>query len=437
MRSEEYTHEYIVVHDGLPSTDTNGVESHSTPTSPINRASPDGDQDSAHRRRSGRPGDSLDRLRAMPILREIPWYKGKELPPDKSIESSRVQTRGACLLVSRGKVKNPPCSHCATGVGRFSQCIAHEDWFHGACATCQLATRGNLCTYRRKETLRIKPEDKPNERESDTLNTVPSKNTPQTREQRIEPKPRSQEKAASRTPTSEGTGPSKKRKRETLQATAVWKQYVSPYLPAMPSGSIQTSLNGTTPILYPTPQSSYLQSPYQSTPPPHSDTPPVNYIYQKENAQIIPKPQVVSKPLGPKITPVQVNNHSGRHPESAADRRDSKGSRGREATDSLSPSVQLLQPFQSSSEEPKAPAPQVQGFVPINVHPKSSEPPDRPLIDTLSRKKQKQIYGVIGGLQSGIRSCKQQAENMQKQLDLLQIALGIDVEDENDVPIVA
>jgi hypothetical protein len=152
MASDEET---IVVHNGLPRFDTNGVNSNS-PTTPNDRPSADGEQDSARRRRSaGRLGDSLDRLRAMPILREIPYYEGKELPPEKSIESGRVQTRGASLLAMRGEVKNPPCSHCATGVGRFSQCIAHEDWFHGACATCQLATRGNLCTYRKKETLRM------------------------------------------------------------------------------------------------------------------------------------------------------------------------------------------------------------------------------------------------------------------------------------------
>lgn len=62
------------------------------------------------------------------------------------------------------------------------------------------------------------------------------------------------------------------------------------------------------------------------------------------------------------------------------------------------------------------------------------DPPDTPLIDTLPRRKQKQIYGIIGGLQSGIRSCQQQAESMQKQLDLLQAALGIDLDDDKDVP---
>jgi hypothetical protein len=40
---------------------------------------------------------------------------------------------------------------------------------------------------------------------------------------------------------------------------------------------------------------------------------------------------------------------------------------------------------------------------------------------------------MLGGLQSGIRSCLRQAESMQKQLDMLQMALGIDAEDDAEV----
>jgi Spy/CpxP family protein refolding chaperone len=68
-------------------------------------------------------------------------------------------------------------------------------------------------------------------------------------------------------------------------------------------------------------------------------------------------------------------------------------------------------------------------------HPTShpSNFPETPLIDTLTRKKRQQIYSIIGGLQSGIRSCHQQAQNMQRQLNSLQAALGIDVEDEDNI----
>jgi hypothetical protein len=92
--------------------------------------------------------DSLSGLRALPELRSIPWVPGKELPPEKSTENPRTQTRGAFLLSTRGNINNPPCSHCATGSGRFAICVSLDDFFHGACSTCQMATRGNLCSLR-------------------------------------------------------------------------------------------------------------------------------------------------------------------------------------------------------------------------------------------------------------------------------------------------
>lgn len=66
-----------------------------------------------------------------------------------------------------------------------------------------------------------------------------------------------------------------------------------------------------------------------------------------------------------------------------------------------------------------------------NVHAESAYPPGA-LIITFLRKKQKQIYGIIGGLQSGIRNARQQTEDLQNQLDSLQAALGMDFEDAGD-----
>jgi hypothetical protein len=155
--------EYVVVvedpasnKDVLPTLVPNGTPLSSSPGggggfSPIN-----GREGSASRRRSGRSsGDSLDKLRALPEMRPMPWYKGKELSAERSTQSSRVQTRGACLLARRGNIMDPPCNHCLGGSGRFSLCISLPDFFNGACATCQLATRGNLCTYRKKDTIRM------------------------------------------------------------------------------------------------------------------------------------------------------------------------------------------------------------------------------------------------------------------------------------------
>ena len=90
----------------------------------------------------------LERLRALPEIRPIPWRTGQELPPEKAINSSRVQQRGAILLSTRGKVMQMPCSHCSAGYGRFSQCITLDNWFQGACSTCIFTSKGNKCSLR-------------------------------------------------------------------------------------------------------------------------------------------------------------------------------------------------------------------------------------------------------------------------------------------------
>src|SRR6187402_1592968 len=90
----------------------------------------------------------LDRLRALPEKRAVPWRPGQELPPERSINSPRVQQRGAILLSTRGAVTETPCSHCAAGYGRFSVCITLEQWFQGACSSCIFTSKGNKCSLR-------------------------------------------------------------------------------------------------------------------------------------------------------------------------------------------------------------------------------------------------------------------------------------------------
>ena len=90
----------------------------------------------------------LDRLRQLPEIRPIPWREGQELPREKAIDSPRVQQRGAILLSTRGNVVATPCSHCAGGFGRFSQCITLDAWFQGACSTCIFTSKGNKCSLR-------------------------------------------------------------------------------------------------------------------------------------------------------------------------------------------------------------------------------------------------------------------------------------------------
>ena len=125
-----------------------------------NSTSPAPEQRRRRSTRTTRPsssssGDQLDDLRALPEIRPIPWRTGKELSHEQSVEAQRVQTRGACLLVTRGQVRDPPCSHCSKDVGRFSLCVALDDWFNGACATCYLVARPNQCEFRRPDTSRM------------------------------------------------------------------------------------------------------------------------------------------------------------------------------------------------------------------------------------------------------------------------------------------
>ncbi len=95
-----------------------------------------------------------------------------------------------------------------------------------------------------------------------------------------------------------------------------------------------------------------------------------------------------------------------------------------DTSDTLSPSGQLQQAAQPQ---------QYTGPYTSNAAAQRSASKDdgTSLFDALPRKKQKQVLGIIGGLQSGIRMAKQQTDHLQQQLDALQSALGI-VNDEDE-----
>lgn len=96
---------------------------------------------------------SIEGIAALPIVRaSIPWRPGQELPPEKSVDSQRVQQRGAALLSLRGNVAQTPCVQCAAGNGRFSQCIVLQPWFQGACCSCMFTSKGNKCSFRHQGT---------------------------------------------------------------------------------------------------------------------------------------------------------------------------------------------------------------------------------------------------------------------------------------------
>lgn len=165
--------------------------------------------------------------------------------------------------------------------------------------------------------------------------------------------------------------------------------------------------------------------------------PPLNVIYQKDDPRRRPPKFSTPQDAPSRITdsPRSRTRTSGQ--EISSTPQDPTTTSGRGSSSSLSPSAQLLQNQQQAQAQAQAQsqsAPHLQSPQPSEslLPPTRPPPPDTPLIDTLPRKKQKHIYSILGGLQSGIRSCLQQAESMQRQLDLLQAALGVGDEGEGE-----
>ncbi|KUJ17337.1 uncharacterized protein LY89DRAFT_733191 [Mollisia scopiformis] len=342
-----------------------------------------------------------EKLRLLPELRAIPWRKGKQCAPEKSTHSSRPQTRGAFLLVTRGIVR-APCTHCETGAGRFALCISLNDWYHGACATCVMATRGNKCSLRQDVEEGFLPLDGPQQQDSTRLASPDDGN-------------------------GEYQTSSAKRKQSPTRAyVAGYSQdekavdeHQSPSQPT-PSTNNYQAYNSTLPPQstnrYPT-MAPQQPTTYTPTPNPHPATQSfvpndksslLDYVYQKQYP-----------PNGKKRHHIL---HQAEREASQGTNKPAPNKRVRlgteyderaEASSSISPSVQLIQSAAA-------------------YRPGGHENEATPLIDTLSKKKQREIFGIIGGLQSGIRLVRQQTDSLQKQLDLLQSAFGIDLDEDEE-----
>jgi hypothetical protein len=200
------------------------------------------------------------------------------------------------------------------------------------------------------------------------------------------------------------------------------RSYVSPYLATGGGGG--GTLVSNTPT--PNPATQEYSPPY------------INYIRRIEPQNGTQRPRIVSSPQESRhIQPAQpvfrTQNFEPINEQGIQSFRavNENQGRGQEPSTSLSPSTQLLEPLQSAQPAPRQDTPHNQSTL-TPSEPRNTGHPATPLIDTLPRKKQKQIFGIIGGIESGIRSVRQQTENLEKQLDLLRAALGIDGEDPND-----
>jgi hypothetical protein len=247
--------------------------------------------------------------------------------------------------------------------------------------------------------------------ESETEAPAEQHNPHQTRRNRDVRQP-SQTTSSAWTPV-EHSNSNLKRKRETLQGTDVWKPYVSPYRPIGPSPR-------DTPTISRSPNSF---APANAA---REELPLLNYIYRKDapingTSQLQDTTRVSSPASSRPSVDKPWGSAAQNSSRTAISSEHANHSVRRDASASMSPSDQLL------DQQHIRPEPQHSKHADKST---GSRPSSREtaLIDSLPRRKQTQIYDIIDGLQSGITSCMKQAESMQKQLDTLQMALGIEVD---------
>ncbi|CAG8952918.1 hypothetical protein HYFRA_00007632 [Hymenoscyphus fraxineus] len=424
---------------------------------------------SSARRRHG-PDSSLRDLQALPEVRSIPWIPGRELPPDKSTESPRAQTRGAFMLSTRGKIRDPPCNHCTSGSGRFSVCVSLDSWFFGACATCQMATRGHLCSLRtaangspiprapRQQVFKVldpTPTPPPQDRPISTQQYQAPPNTNSLKRKADEPMMPGMRVLQPRGDNYPLIAPAPQN--ATQSHIQPQPQQNSGYTPinsrpntSSPGYFSERPLNNNI-------TNTASTNTYQSQPQPQPQAQASNGIamssWNNINASNIntstsrqdptPYPQKMSKPSPDLKSPTNLNgnpsNSNNPYTHSPTLTKNPPNPHPNYPSQNISYPPQNSNPphlqnpsTQSQSQPQPQPPPQPEPSQPQSSRSRTLTSPETSLIDSIPRKKQKQIFGIIGGLQSGIRSVRQQAENLQRQLDILQSALGIDSEDETE-----
>ncbi|PVH82697.1 hypothetical protein DL98DRAFT_513790 [Cadophora sp. DSE1049] len=309
----------------------------------------------------------LERLKTLPEVRpSIPWRPGQELPPEKAVDSPRVQQRGAVLLSTRGAVMPNPCEHCAGGYGRFSVCVTLRHWFQGACSSCIFTSKGNKCSLRTQTSgmadgraLRYHADD-----------------------------PESYIHIAAE----QGNKPSKKRKRSSVPGSAQQIAQAKPYTSIYSSLDIPRSTSPDLDML--------LQAEIAREQSEEPDS-PVRVDIQPSQRPSQPN---VARPRGPaKATaapsPYQFYSENQRSNPAPLPPRDAApmSQTGNETSTSFSATWQ-----NSSSNNTKGPS--------------------LSIIDSLPRAKQRELYGIISQCQGGI-------DNLQRQLSSLKSFLGIDDEE--------
>lgn len=313
-----------------------------------------------------------ERLQAMPEKRPLPWRPGVE--PGAEIEtggdSRRKQIRFGCLLATRGDVAPIPCNSCANGRGKFNVCVALEGYFKGACASCQLSGRPNRCSIKQNDDVALSPNIDTTDRE-DVPMKEPEKTSPITLQ--TSGPPSAKRRRTNPVPEWEKTRPQ-------------WNQEL---------------------------EESHARL-------------PMNEIVQRPWA-------TVNAPLSTSHTPVSITHApvSKNSPQSSRNGFDDGLQRNsigwaavNQPTPTPNPRLSMTNNGQvevfSNSARRTMDHERRENVRHDETTPK--EESSSALIDILPRTKQRQVYGLVSGLQGGI-------QQLQRELDLLKKALGIDDED--------
>jgi len=261
-------------------------------------------------------------------------------------------------------VSPSPCEHCAAGYGRFSVCITLEHWFQGACSSCIFTSKGNKCS------LRFQTSGTADGRALRYHTDNPEVLQSYIRNAAENPKPSKKRKRRS--------APSQMQAAAQPSHSSVYSHVESPVSP-----DLDTLLQA---------EIAREQSSGQ------------HEHHQRAN----PSQPNVAKARGPLIGPAPSlhSNEVRRFIVDASTPRDP----------APVPSERIW-PVHHVLAEEKSVTP---GSATL-----SGKYGSTPMIDTLPKAKQRQIYSVISGLQGGI-------DHLQKQLDALKVLLGIDVEDWTD-----
>lgn len=316
-----------------------------------------------------------DRLMAMPEKRPLPWRDGVEAGAENETggESRRKQIRFGCLLATRGEIQENPCVSCAKGSGKFRVCVALDGYFKGACASCQLSGRPNRCSIKKGDDDGESPAaaavlDTPSGQDSSML-SIRQQATPSDTAPKPAPKKRKTAKADKANTAAEAKIP------EWESARPQWEQELGDAHARQQQQRQQQQMN------------EIVQRPWAPVNDGMGGINGINVI------RTIPQEQQQQQQHRNSMGGwAAVNNAPTPTPQGYGNISDSTGSfRGRQ--NSVREQARREETYNDDG-----------GVA---------------LIDTLPKNKQRQVYGLVSGLQNGI-------QGLQRELDSLKKALGID-----------